>query len=146
MGEHNISQEKFFKIQTKLMQRYGLDTAGFEEQLKSLGLDKFSGMSMDYEKARKSLSFQEKYKDRIKVKGATRHFVNRMLERKVNIRDAKASLEKPLHVTETKYNNEVSSKLYVGEKATVTFNPDSAKTVTIYKTGTSRKRKYKKKE
>ena len=75
MVEHNISQEKFLKIQTKLMQRYGLDTAGFEEQLKSLGLDNLNGISMDYEKARKNLSFQEKYKDRIKVKGATEYSI-----------------------------------------------------------------------
>ena len=76
MGEHNISQEKFIKIQTKLMERYGLDTTGFEEQLKALGLDKLSGTSMDYEKVRKNLSFQEKYKDRIKVKGATEYSIN----------------------------------------------------------------------
>ena len=42
MEKNNISQDKFLKMQTKLMERYGFDASGFEEQLKSLGLDKYS--------------------------------------------------------------------------------------------------------
>ena len=61
MENNNISQDKFLKIQTKLMERYGLDTKGFEEQIKSL--------------ARKTMSFQEKYKDRIKVKPTTEYYI-----------------------------------------------------------------------
>ena len=34
MEENNISQDKFLKMQTKLMERYGLDTSAFEQQLK----------------------------------------------------------------------------------------------------------------
>lgn len=76
MDKNNISQDKFLKIQTKLMERYGIDTAGFEEQLKSLGLDGISTDPEVYEKSRKVLSFQEKYKDRLKVKGATEYTIN----------------------------------------------------------------------
>ena len=57
MEKNNISQDKFLKIQTKLMERYGLDAKGLEEQIKSMGLDKFGIDSVDYEKTRKVLSF-----------------------------------------------------------------------------------------
>ena len=76
MENNNISQDKFLKIQTKLMERYGLDTKGFEEQIKSLGLDKLTTDPKDYEKVRRTLGFQEKYKDRLKVKGATEYTIN----------------------------------------------------------------------
>ena len=39
MEKNNISQDKFMKIQAKLMERYGLDSAALEEQMKSLGLN-----------------------------------------------------------------------------------------------------------
>ena len=75
MEKNNISQDKFLKIQTKLMERYGLDAKGLEEQIKSMGLDKFGIDSVDYEKTRKVLSFQDKYKDRIKVKGTVEYSI-----------------------------------------------------------------------
>lgn len=75
MEKNNISQDKFLKIQTKLMERYGLDTKGFEEQIKALGLDKFTTGPADYEQARKTMSFQDKYKDRIKIKPATEYYI-----------------------------------------------------------------------
>ena len=50
MVQNNISQDKFLKMQTKLMERYGIDTTGFEEQLKSLGLNNISTDPKDYEK------------------------------------------------------------------------------------------------
>lgn len=75
MEDNNISQDKFLKIQTKLMERYGLDTKGFEEQIKALGLDKLTNNPVDYEQARKTMSFQEKYKERIKVKPATEYSI-----------------------------------------------------------------------
>lgn len=75
MEENNISQDKFLKIQTKLMERYGLDTKAFEQQLKSLGLNNIQTDPNSYEKARKVMSFQEKYKDRIEVKGVSTYYV-----------------------------------------------------------------------
>ena len=76
MMKNNISQDKFLKMQTKLMERYGIDTTGFEEQLKRLGLDNISTDPQDYEKYRRTVGFQEKYKDRLKVKGATEYTIN----------------------------------------------------------------------
>ena len=75
MMKNNISQDKFLKMQTKLMERYGIDTTGFEEQLKRLGLDNISTDPQDYEKYRRTVGFQEKYKDRLKVKGATEYSI-----------------------------------------------------------------------
>ena len=57
MMKNNISQDKFLKMQTKLMERYGIDTTGFEEQLKRLGLDNISTNPQDYEKYRRTVGF-----------------------------------------------------------------------------------------
>ncbi|MBU5454899.1 DUF3867 domain-containing protein [Caproiciproducens sp. MSJ-32] len=68
MEKNNISQDKFMKMQTKLMERYGFDPSELENQLKALGIESIIPGGGDIEKARKTLSFQEKYKDRLKVK------------------------------------------------------------------------------
>ena len=39
MRENNISQEKFFKMQNKLMERYGVDPSELDKQIKNLGLN-----------------------------------------------------------------------------------------------------------
>lgn len=76
MEKNNLSPDKFLKMQTKLMERYGIDTSGFEEQLKALGLENISTNPLDYEKTRKALSFQEKYKNKLKLRGATEYSIN----------------------------------------------------------------------
>lgn len=76
MEENNISQDKFLKMQTKLMERYGFDASAIEEQIKSLGLNNVIPGAGDIEKIRKNMSFQEKYKDRIKVSTTNTYFIN----------------------------------------------------------------------
>ena len=39
MRENNISQEKFIKMQNKLMERYGVDPAELDQQIRNLGLN-----------------------------------------------------------------------------------------------------------
>lgn len=75
MQENNISQDKFLKMQTKLMERYGLDTGAFEKQLKSLGLNNIPTDPNSYEKARKAMSFQEKYKDRMAITAVSTYYI-----------------------------------------------------------------------
>ena len=75
MQENNISQEKFMKIQSKLMERYGFSSKDLEEQLKNLGVNNIMGSSVDVEKARKVMSFAEKYKDRLKIKTVNEYFI-----------------------------------------------------------------------
>ena len=62
MEENNISQDKFLNMQKKLMERYGFDSSMLDEQLKNLGVD---NSNINYENIRKTMSFQEKYKDRL---------------------------------------------------------------------------------
>ncbi|MGL4774257.1 MAG: DUF3867 family protein [Clostridium sp.] len=73
MEENNISQDKFIKIQKKLMERYGMPTDMFEEQLKMAGFNIDAGA--DYEKIRKTMSFQEKYKSRVTNKVQMSYFI-----------------------------------------------------------------------
>lgn len=76
MEKNNISQDKFLKMQTKLMERYGFDASSLEEQVKALGLDKIAGASTDVEKIRKTMSFQEKYKDKMQMKAVSTYSIN----------------------------------------------------------------------
>lgn len=73
MEKNNISYDKFIKLQSKLMERYGFDSAVLEEQMKSLGLNNIG--ANDYEKGRRMVSFQEKYKSRIKVRAASEYYI-----------------------------------------------------------------------
>ena len=76
MSENNISQDKFLKMQTKIMERYGFDGANLEEQLKSLGINNIAPAGEDVEKIRKNMSFQEKYKDRLKVSTTNNYYIS----------------------------------------------------------------------
>lgn len=72
MEDNNISQEKFMNIQKKLMERYGISSEDIELQMKNLGIElPAMGEMADYEKMRKSLSFQEKYDKKIQMKPMT---------------------------------------------------------------------------
>lgn len=79
MEENNVSQEKLFNIQRKLMERYGLDLNTLESQMKAFGVDlKSIGLNQDsdsYENIRKAMSFSEKYKDRINKKNVTTYYI-----------------------------------------------------------------------
>ena len=53
MESNNISQDKFMKMQTKLMERYGFDASALESQLKTLGIENVIPGGGDIEKAKK---------------------------------------------------------------------------------------------
>lgn len=74
MEENNISQDKLMNIQKKFLERYGLDSSVIEEQFKMSGLD-LGASGGNYESMRKAMSFQEKYKDRIKVIPMSQYFI-----------------------------------------------------------------------
>ena len=75
MEENNITQEQFFNIQKKLMERYGFDSSMIDEQLKSAGIN-VSDISSDYEKVRKNMSFNEKYNSQIETKAISRYRIS----------------------------------------------------------------------
>ncbi|WP_446899114.1 DUF3867 domain-containing protein [Clostridium sp. LBM24168] len=77
MEDNNISQEKMFNIQKELMKRYGIDMEDMEKQMKSMGFNIPSmNKNTDYETVRKTLSFQEKYKDKIGTSLITTYNIN----------------------------------------------------------------------
>ncbi|MGL4108751.1 DUF3867 domain-containing protein [Clostridium sp. LP20] len=74
MEENNISQDKFLNIQKKLMERYGFDSSIIDEQLKSAGIN-LADVGNNYESIRKTMGFQEKYKDRLTAKAVSVYFI-----------------------------------------------------------------------
>lgn len=94
MAENNISQDKFLKMQTKLMERYGFDSSALESQLKNFGINNVSSSFGDVEKVRKTMSFQEKYKDRLNIKTVNTYFIkNEKNDLSVMIEDANVILK-----------------------------------------------------
>ncbi|MGL5244512.1 MAG: DUF3867 domain-containing protein [Sarcina sp.] len=76
MKKNNISQEKFFNIQKEMLKRYGMDMGDIEEKMKSFGIQMPSvNMETDYEKLRKNLSFQEKYKGKLKLSNVSKYYI-----------------------------------------------------------------------
>lgn len=86
MSDNNISQDKFLNMQKKLMERYGFDSSIIEEQLKSAGIN-INDIGADYQSLRKSVGFQEKYKDRIRQKSVSIYAIQN------NINDIEIILE-----------------------------------------------------
>ncbi|MDD6770353.1 MAG: DUF3867 family protein [Inconstantimicrobium porci] len=71
MEKNNISQEKFLNIQKEMLKRYGFDTQYMEDQLKSMGINPSQidqSINMSYEETRKTMSFKEKYNNKIEDK------------------------------------------------------------------------------
>ncbi|MDY6012549.1 DUF3867 domain-containing protein [Clostridium sp.] len=69
MQDNNISQQKLFEIQKKVMERYGFDISSMQDSLKSMGIDvDLNDVQPDYEKFRKKISFQEKYNKKVLTK------------------------------------------------------------------------------
>lgn len=75
MEENNISQDKFINIQKKLMERYGFDSSIIDEQLKATGIN-LGDFQSNYNSIKKTMGFQEKYKDRLVTKGVSLYTIN----------------------------------------------------------------------
>ena len=74
MEENNISQDKLVNIQKKFLERYGFDADMLEDQFKNAGID-MGGANVNYNTMKKTMSFQEKYKDRIENKMMSHYFI-----------------------------------------------------------------------
>ncbi len=62
-----------------MLKRYGFDMGDIEGQMKNLGID-MSNLGIqggDYENLRKTLSFQEKYKGKVKTSTVTTYFIKK---------------------------------------------------------------------
>jgi hypothetical protein len=71
------------------------------------------------------------------------HSDERLKERKVSLEEATDALNNPLHIERGTTSSKGHSVRFIGEKATVTVNPETGKTTTVYQTGTKEKIKYK---
>ncbi len=74
MEENNISQDKLLNIQKKFLERYGIDPSIMGEQFKIPGFN-MNDSTLNYESIKKTMSFQEKYKNRISIKTMSEYFI-----------------------------------------------------------------------
>lgn len=89
MRENNISQEKFMKMQNKLMERYGVDPVELDQQIKNLGLNP------------NKLSFDDLSK--LNPTNNTQSTINTVNEKKYNDIDKNSDFYK-------KYNSDLENK------------------------------------
>ena len=75
----------------------------------------------------------------------SQHMKERSEERGVNLDDVKDALTNPLHIDEIKYDDQGRpSQRFIGEGATVNVNPETGIITTVWKTGSGKVKKYKK--
>ncbi len=82
MIENNISEEKLFNIQKKLLDRYGYDMDTLKNQMKNIGYDMpnlVPGNGNSYEDIRKTMSFHDKYKGRLAINPYTTYSIKNQL-------------------------------------------------------------------
>lgn len=73
------------------------------------------------------------------------HMKERSEERGVSLDDVKDALTNPLHIDEIKYDGQGRpSQRFIGEGATVNVNPETGIITTVWKTGSGKIKKYKK--
>lgn len=73
----------------------------------------------------------------IKIKGISKHFGERSIERSITYEDVRDALTQPLKVGNIKTRKDGKrSQEFVGEKARVQINPDTGNVVTTWKTST----------
>jgi hypothetical protein len=81
----------------------------------------------------------------IQTTSLSQHMKERSEERGVNLDDVKDALTNPLHIDEIKYDDQGRpSQRFIGEGATVNVNPETGIITTVWKTGSGKVKKYKK--
>ena len=120
LEENNISQDKLMNIQKKFLERYGFDPSILENQFNMSGFD-LSGLGLNYDNVKKTMGFQEKYKDRISVRSISEYFIkNDKNDVKVLLENEKVILisEKSIDLNDNELNEFLCSyKKVVDDKA-----------------------------
>lgn len=81
----------------------------------------------------------------IKITGISIHSNERATQRIVENREIKDALTNPLHIGDVKIDNmNRKSQRFIGENATVNINPDNGMVITVWRTGKSTAKKYRK--
>lgn len=75
MEENNISQDKLLDIQKKMLERYGVDPSTIEDKLNIPSFD-MNPSGSNYGNLKKSMGFQEKYKNRIVNRTISEYFID----------------------------------------------------------------------
>ena len=82
-------------------------------------------------------------KNNINITTASGHAVERALERGVSVESIETALKSPLHIGQIKYDSMGRpSQRFIGGGATVNINPETGTVATVWKTGSSTKKKY----
>lgn len=88
-----------------------------------------------------------KTKNGIEISVVSGHTIERENQRNVSRTDIVNALKNPLDIWDVMIDdNGRKSQRFIGENATVNINPDTGNVITVWKTGSSTKRKYEKRE
>lgn len=73
--------------------------------------------------------------DGLEIKDVSRHYFDRVFERKIDVTQVKDALLRPIETSQIKVDKDgKSSKRYYGADTTVVVNPDTGKVITVHKT------------
>ncbi len=89
--------------------------------------------------------FNIKTSNGIQINRISEHLVERSEERGVFRKDIENAVLKPLHICDVKIDeNGRKSQRFIGESATININPEDGTVITVWKTGKSTVKKYRK--
>ena len=89
--------------------------------------------------------FNIKTSNGIQINRISKHLVERSEERGIFRQDIEDAVLKPLHICDVKVDeNGRKSQRFIGENATVNINPENGTVITVWKTGKSTIKKYRK--
>lgn len=82
--------------------------------------------------------------DNIKVENISGHAIEQAIKRKISATNVSDALQQPLFIGKIKYDKQNRPSIeYIGKDARVQVNPDSGKVITVWKTSTKIRNKYK---
>ncbi|WKY44459.1 phage minor capsid protein [Eubacteriaceae bacterium ES2] len=78
----------------------------------------------------------------IEIKGVSKHFAERCVQRDIEVSEVENALTDPLHIGTIKEKANGKSQEFIGDKARVHVNPDNGNAITAWKTSAKLREKY----
>ncbi|MEI3530676.1 MAG: phage minor capsid protein [Bacilli bacterium] len=130
---------------TQLTQKYNdlSKVSGLPTKIERLRVEGYRKVSGDTRKYYESQLIGTRIND-ISINGISNHLLDRKTSRNIKVEDVKEAFTTPLKIDKIKIDEQGRKSIkYIGEKATVSINPDTGTIITVWKTSSNRVKKLK---
>lgn len=149
IGAKSINdKDEVYRCQEKiaqLTQKYNdlSKASGLPTKIGRLRVEGYRKVSGDTRKYYESQLIGTRIND-ISINGISNHLLDRKTSRNIKVEDVKEAFTTPLKIDKIKIDEQGRKSIkYIGEKATVSINPDTGTIITVWKTSSNRVKKLK---